>query len=424
MCGIVGMIAKKQAGFSYSEVAAFKDALLIDSLRGEDSTGVFSVMRNKTVNAIKVATHPLHLYQCTDWTSLESKIVQHGRFVVGHNRSATKGAIKTENAHPFHEGKIILVHNGTLRGDHKELADVEVDSHAICHALNEKPPEEVIKELKGAYALVWYNVETERLYLIRNAERPLFFVESTDVIGFASEAWMLSCALSRKGEKDLKITPLEVDTLVEFDLSGSKVKEQLIAQVVESVPYFKGDFSKKDVPSPYMVGEPINIIIKKVNSDGNGKLYFQGETYHPTKPKWDVTGDLPLTVDFGEVSNWMEQENIKGIVSSLHSSVCGPSMKVVSVRFDEVVNTWQGVLPKLYWSTLSKEGSCSVCGGDIDSSLSSITSYNKKNKKLVCHTCIENSLPEGNKKDEFIKAGDLALQNGVSVSDLLNDCTY
>jgi len=149
MCGIVGMIAKKQAGFSYSEVAAFKDALLIDSLRGEDSTGVFSVMRNKTVNAIKVATHPLHLYQCTDWTSLESKIVQHGRFVVGHNRSATKGAIKTENAHPFHEGKIILVHNGTLRGDHKELADVEVDSHAICHALNEKPPEEVIKELKA-----------------------------------------------------------------------------------------------------------------------------------------------------------------------------------------------------------------------------------------------------------------------------------
>jgi hypothetical protein len=426
MCGIIGMVAKKQSGFTYQTMQAFKDGLLIDSLRGEDSTGVFSVMRNKQVSAIKVASHPLHLYACDDWKSLEGKVVQSGRVIVGHNRSATKGTVKTENAHPFHEGKIILVHNGTLRGDHKALADVEVDSHAICHALNEKSPEEVIKDLKGAYALVWYNTETERLYIIRNFERPLHFVETPDIVGFASEPWMLSCALSRKGEKEIKVTPVEVDTLYELELNGDIVNVSPLEQKVEEPPKIMyGSFSgKKEIPSPYTAGETINIIINKVTSGPNNSLLFEGQTYHPTKPVWDLNGELPKNIDYAEICHWMEKPNVKAIVSTIHSSVCGPSLRVTAVRFDEEVDTYHGKLPKLFWRQLSIEGTCSICDAEISEHLSSVTSYNKKNKKLVCHSCIENSLPIGEKKDAFIKARDLALQNGVPIGDLLSDIPY
>lgn len=422
MCGIIGMVAKKPSGFTYQEVDAFKDALLIDSLRGEDSTGVFSVMQNKQVSAIKVASHPLHLFACNDWTSLQSKIVQRGRIIVGHNRSATKGLVKTENAHPFHEGKIILVHNGTLRGSHKELADVEVDSHAICHALNEKSPEEVIKELNGAYALVWYNTETERLYIIRNNERPLSFVETPTLVGFSSEAWMLSCSIQRKGEKPIKVTDVDIDTLYEMDLKGTILSKTPLEQKFNVV--YGGFEAKKTAPSPYMAGEMTNIIVTRVSSGVGESLYFEGQTFHPTKPVWDVNGKLPETTDYADTHLWINNPMVIGVIGSVHSSNCGPSLRMVEVAIEAPVDLYHGRLPQRFWHELIREVPCSICGSKIEDSMSSVTSYNRRNKKLVCHDCVKDSLPNGEKKDAFIKACDLAIQNGITVSDALSDIPY
>ena len=43
--------------------------------------------------------------------------------------------INDQNAHPFVENNIILVHNGVVY-NHKKHEDTEVDSHAIVHMIN------------------------------------------------------------------------------------------------------------------------------------------------------------------------------------------------------------------------------------------------------------------------------------------------
>ena len=43
MCGLVGVTTKLSNGFSYEQVSVFEELLHIDTLRGDDSTGVFLV---------------------------------------------------------------------------------------------------------------------------------------------------------------------------------------------------------------------------------------------------------------------------------------------------------------------------------------------------------------------------------------------
>ena len=52
MCGIVGAVAKWNAGFSLSGQKAFEDLLYMDTLRGPDSTGVFLVDKDGDTTVI------------------------------------------------------------------------------------------------------------------------------------------------------------------------------------------------------------------------------------------------------------------------------------------------------------------------------------------------------------------------------------
>ena len=142
--------------------------------------------------------------------------------VVGHNRSATKGAVSSTNAHPFSEGKIVLVHNGTLHNQKDFNKDVEVDSHAITHALNERPAKEVLKEIDGAFAFVWYDREQGKLFIARNSERPLSFIETASQVVFASEGSMLDWLMNRKYVKAPAAETFPVGELISYDLNGNK----------------------------------------------------------------------------------------------------------------------------------------------------------------------------------------------------------
>ena len=182
MCGLVGLISRRTGGFWSKDLDTMEQMLLIDSLRGKDSTGAFTVYKNKQSEIIKVASHPMHLFACGAWGEFRNRAVQRGKIIIGHNRAATRGAVRTENAHPFVEDNIILVHNGTLY-DHTNLtkAKVEVDSNAIAHALSGgADPKEVLPTIRGAFALIWYDTDKEKLYAIRNEQRPLCLLETDD----------------------------------------------------------------------------------------------------------------------------------------------------------------------------------------------------------------------------------------------------
>ena len=201
MCGIVGMITTN--GKSVVDKRKYMEqALIIDTLRGEDSTGVFyqGLESIGTAGYYKQVADGYTFVNSDDYVKLAQDMDKYW-FMVGHNRAATVGAVNVEGAHPFQEGAITMVHNGTLRSTYhlpktQEQLGVAVDSHALCHNLAIMDPEdahEVFNIIDGAFTLVWHDARDGSLNIIRNSERPLHFAQSRldDVLYFASEAGQL-----------------------------------------------------------------------------------------------------------------------------------------------------------------------------------------------------------------------------------------
>ena len=202
MCGLVGVITKARNGYNHKQIEVFETLLWLDTLRGEDSTGIFAIDNIGNVGIAKqIGTGEAFLGTETWNKKFRPALIQHGWGLFGHNRKATRGTIIDENAHPFWvDDKLVLIHNGSFNGCHRALADTAVDSHAIAHVLAEHGSDDIegaLKKVNAAYALIWYDTEKKRVNMIRNDQRPLSWVETADAWYFASEKEMLEFALGR-----------------------------------------------------------------------------------------------------------------------------------------------------------------------------------------------------------------------------------
>lgn len=226
MCGLVAVITKQPNGFSKDLVDAYNALLYIDSLRGMDSTGSILIENDGDMSWNKEAVASPLFCQTSEHKAQLNAAFSRGRALVGHNRAATRGVVNDENAHPFTvDNRITLVHNGTLFGDHRKLANVDVDSHAIAHVIHEEGDdvEKAIKKINGAYALIWHDYKNSTLNFLRNEQRPLHYVEVNNGYLWASEANMLTWILARFPSlkpTDDGICMLEAGTLVTFDFSN------------------------------------------------------------------------------------------------------------------------------------------------------------------------------------------------------------
>jgi hypothetical protein len=221
VCGLVGVINKYSSGFLKEQQEVFSTLLFLDYLRGNDSTGVFAVHDNGDVMLAKEASNPIDFMQSKEYDAIMKRVWTKGNALIGHNRKATKGSVNDENAHPFVvDDKIVLVHNGTMYGDHKKMAEVEVDSHAIAHVIHEKDSvQEALSSFDAAYALIWFDVEKGTLNFIRNSARPLWWMETANAYIWCSERGMLDfvkhrCNLTLKEQP----TELPADTHQIFTL--------------------------------------------------------------------------------------------------------------------------------------------------------------------------------------------------------------
>lgn len=227
MCGLVAMISKNKNGFSTHNLDAFSTMLFVDQLRGPDSTGVFLVNNLGNVEIAKSAQNATDYLGEAAWKSLRMDAIRNGWAMVGHNRKATRGEINDKNAHPFWvDDKLVLVHNGSYFGDHKHHKDTEVDSEAIAHALAEggDDVEKTLQSINAAYALIWYDVESKTLRVIRNNQRPLFWMETADAYYFCSETDFLNFAAARHGLTILNKGPhtFDVASLDEWTLQADR----------------------------------------------------------------------------------------------------------------------------------------------------------------------------------------------------------
>lgn len=240
MCGLVGLVCKKPNGFSEAHKSIFSALLFVDTLRGRDSTGVFQVSNQGDVTVAKEASMAPIFMSSQQYRELLQKAWNNGAAMIGHNRAATKGSISDDNAHPFNvEDNIFLVHNGTMRSDHKKHADVEVDSHAIAHLIHEKKTvAEALGSFYGAYALIWYDIAKQELNLIRNDERPLYWMELEDAWVWASEASFLEFAVGRvMDDSSVKVvrdpTSLPKDVLQTFTLNLERRQWEVKSEKLE-----------------------------------------------------------------------------------------------------------------------------------------------------------------------------------------------
>lgn len=216
MCGIVGVIngsdkVKAKLGNIFSEM------LFANQLRGFDGAGVFWYdNRDDTYAVRKNADFKVVFKDAEVDTAL--RWMEKIPFFVGHNRAATRGVVKTENNHPFDEGNVILVHNGTMTYIPKEFdKDVDVDSHGIAKMLNAGSTEAFIKDSFGAYALVWFDKVSRKLNLLRNKDRPLNIVYYKDFALIASESEMAEWIGYRNGFMPERVEEVKEHRLYQFE---------------------------------------------------------------------------------------------------------------------------------------------------------------------------------------------------------------
>ena len=282
MCGIVGCVIKAKNGFTKITEDSFTQMLFADTLRGDDSTGVIYVHNDTSFGIAKEAYAAPYVLDALMELPTVKQMYAKGKAYIGHNRKKTVGSISDETAHPFVvNDTFAMVHNGTLR-NHKELADTQVDSEALAIHLSKvlvkdfdkEKFEDAMGKVQGAFAIAAYNQDTDTVYLTRNAERPLTYVETPEGWFWASEGAMLGWILGRNSItlKDAQFKILPAHTLLAIDLGSNTVTLE------EYVP-------KKATPATTVAGTKVVNTTKKV-THGTKPNRVSKNAFKQLRRKW------------------------------------------------------------------------------------------------------------------------------------------
>ena len=245
MCGLVGTTGKLMK----KDRQAFWALLRLDIIRGRHSTGVLAAKGKG------------------DWASYKSKgnafeFMQHNKssfngffddkglapagykILLGHNRAATVGQINSSNAHPFksENEEIIGAHNGTIQeyvmtkmgNKYNQYA---TDSEGLINAIADTGLYEALSKVtSGAYALSLYDVNNDRVTLVRNKERPLWFMSSDRNTYWSSEPVFLQYV---NEEFDLECEePWSSEEHVVYDIDLEGIITQRKKEVVVEQPKY------------------------------------------------------------------------------------------------------------------------------------------------------------------------------------------
>jgi len=212
MCGLVGIVCDR---ITADHKKVFRLMLKLDEIRGQHSTGIGMVNKEGNFGWCKKEGTCENLYE--EYASAKKdSILEHDgdvrgwdwKYLMGHNRHATKGAVDDRNAHPFAFENIIGAHNGTLQmhtmKNFEGFKGEDLDSRLFYSEIEHRGGEvkDIYSEVGGAMALTWYDKKDKTVRILRNNQRTLFFCWSYDqkTMFYASEPWMIQAAQQRVPE--------------------------------------------------------------------------------------------------------------------------------------------------------------------------------------------------------------------------------
>jgi len=272
MCGIVG-VASSEGFTGYLKRRDFlHNGLYADALRGMHSTGILAVPTKAEEEVIiHKKAMPAHDFLDTITTASLIKDADKYKYMVGHNRHATRGGITARMAHPFQHGDISLVHNGTLNTQYylPDGSKFTSDSESITNAINVQGSVSTVPALDGAFALVWYDNNTGTLHMVRNDERPLSFgfVKGADTMLFASEKRMLDWVSLRNGLQLEKIYDLNKGYEIIFESGGLRdyehIKHKLRThKIYTGNTHYTGNSTKGNTSTTVTTKSTVNTVFK------------------------------------------------------------------------------------------------------------------------------------------------------------------
>lgn len=278
MCGHVGILSRKM---EKNHVSFFEQALFADQLRGDHGTGVAFFDKDFSHTMLKKAMGVSDFIDLKSYSSLAKDSGLSSKFIMGHNRYATKGGISNKTSHPFNYGDVIMAHNGSLTTQYQlpESKDFPVDSENIAYSLDKIGVEETISKLEGSYSLVWANTKDKTVNFIRNKHRPMIFGLSKDkkTLLYASEHLMLEWIAWRNGIELDSISSTEEDILYTFDMNLS-VKEELKPKTKKIEGYkfkqltYKGQNNKTLIDLGLSYRENVEFTISTFDAYRGGQL--------------------------------------------------------------------------------------------------------------------------------------------------------
>ena len=276
MCGIWGIVTRSKAGFFEYDLGTVYNMAIAGAVRGSDSLGIMQVDNDGRWSYIKKAGNPYELLSLEDWKKALESSKKSGKVIVGHNRYATRGSVTDENAHPFHHGKITLVHNGTISHGLKYDDGIEVDSEQLCIDIDRVGIKAALENVYGAWALVWHDYKENTLNILRNRERPLYYLQGQNSFIFGSELKMLEWIADRN-----KL----------FNQTDQVLKGQYEENVHYKIDLDKYNWNNHNV-ADFVTKEKI----ERSTTYYGGTSYYQGSTaYTSTKPKFNSMIKFKLT---------------------------------------------------------------------------------------------------------------------------------
>jgi hypothetical protein len=227
MCGIYGFLDRSTTGIYTADWAIISQMAKLTELRGEHSSGMFAISKEDKVGVHKVIGDSKWLIYDKGFNAFDKKFITNGKALIGHGRYATVGKVTKQNAHPFREGHITLVHNGTIRGglaakDH----NVEVDSHALCVQIAKVGLKEAISDITGAWAIIMHDANENKIHILRNYERDLHYAKGPFGVYIMSEKQALEYLLARNNMNNVKVEPFAANKLYTYDVKTKEFTEE------------------------------------------------------------------------------------------------------------------------------------------------------------------------------------------------------